>query len=284
MATITDKIYCTKCGREIKNGLLYCDRCGQSVRKSRERQAPKTSNRAEAERIHREQMERKKQRREKELKREKNRRRAIRRARVLAAFIAVLVLAAICFAVTFFSTDTSGFKSNTDAINEDIAKNSPAATESITSSSSSGTISTDFTRFEYNGMSCPYPTNFKKQSASGKELLRLTDAAGGAVMSISKDSVTASGSAASVVQEMMFAYYDEAAQLDPNPENRCGSDWYVVTYTSGGMTHHRKCVISGTSALCYDFEYENSSASAADYANCIAKLDENFTSVSSTQQ
>lgn len=280
---MAEKVYCTRCGREIKDGLLYCDRCGQSVKKSRERQAPKNGNRAQAERIHREQIERAKRRKEKEFKKQQNRRKATRRVRILAVATGVLVLAVICAAAAYISmSKNSAIISNDDIIKEDIAKSSPAATTSVvTSSSGSSTTDMSFKLFEYNGISCPYPVSFTASPSSGKELMRLNDTAGGAVMVIAQD---AAASAESAARDLMTQYYDEISSLGHVSENRCGSNWYIVTYNAGGITHHRKCVISGAAQLYYDFEYEDSSHMAADYARYIEKLDENFNAAEGSRQ
>ena len=276
---MTEKIYCIRCGREIKDGLLYCDRCGQSVTKSKEQQSKSRSNRKQAEQIHREQINRKRRREEKEIKKQAKRRKARKRAAVMSVIAGILILGVVCAVCAFiFMSESLGIKSVNDVVNEDIAKSAPTATTGqLTTSSVSTNTGMSFRNLEFGGLTCPYPESFTYKPTSGGEIERREDAAGGAIMTISSESV--SGAA----RDMMTAYYDEVSQLGSVTENRSGSDWYIVTYETDTSIIHRKCVINENIALMYNFEYDKSSAKAEEYANCIINLDEMFTSGQDSQ-
>ena len=275
---MTEKIYCIKCGREIKDGLLYCDRCGQSVAKSKAQQSGSKSKRKQAEQIHREQINRKKRREDKEKKKQIKRRKARRRAATMCVVVAVVILGVICAVCAYISMSTqSTIKSVDDVVNEDIAQASPAASTGQATTASVAATGMGFRLFEYGGLSCPYPENFAAKPSSGGELMRLEDEIGGAVMTISQERVSGAAS------DMMTSYYDEASTLGRVTENRSGSDWYIITYETDTSVSHRKCVIGSGTALRYDFEYDKSSAKAKDYASCTASLDEVFTSGQDSQ-
>ena len=278
---MTEKIYCIQCGREIKDGLLYCDRCGQSVAKSKEQQSKSKSKRAQAEQIHREQINRRKRREEKEIKKQVKRRKARKRAAVMGVIVAILVLGIICAvgAYILYGSGESSFKSVDDLANENIAQSSPESTTGqLTTSSVSTNTGMSFRNLEFGGLTCPYPENFAYKPTSGREIERLEDEAGGAIMTIS------SGSVSGAARDMMTVYYDEVSKFGTVSENRSGSDWYIVTYETDTSIAHRKCVINEDIALMYDFEYDKSSAKAEEYASCIENLDEMFTGVQDTQQ
>ena len=271
---MADQIYCIRCGREIKDGLLYCDRCGQSVAKSKEQQSKIKSKRARAEEIHREQINRKKLREAKEKKKQIKRRKARRRAVTLCVIVGILILGVVCAVCAYIAmSGNSSIKSVDDVVNEDIAQSSPAATTSqSTTSAVSSNPNMSFRIYEYGGISCPYPESFESVPSANDELMRLIDEVGGAVITISHMAV--SGAA----RDMMTAYYDEVSQLGKVTENRSGSDGYIVTYETDTTIFHRKCVIKDNVALMYNFEYDKSSAKVKDYESCIENLDETFTS------
>ena len=280
---MAEKIYCIKCGREIKDGLLYCDRCGQSVAKSKARQSKSKSKRKQAEQIHREQINRRKRREEKEIKKQAHRRKARRRAAVFGAFLGILVLGVVCASGAYiYMSRSSSIRSVDDVVNEDIAQSSPAATVGHeTTGSVSPNAGMNFRMCTFGGLSCPYPDSFKERSVTGDEIIKREDPEGGAIMTISGRAIAAGGAA----RDMMTAYYDEVFMLGDVTENRSGSDWYIVTYEIDTRVFHRKCVIDSTNgtALRYDFEYDKSSAKAEEYAGCIVSIDENFTSVQDNQ-
>ena len=282
---MADKIYCIRCGREIKDGLLYCDRCGQSVKKSKAQQSKNRSKRAQAEEIHREQINRKKRREAKEKKKQVKRRKARKRAAVMIVIIAILVLGVICAACAYISmSKSSSIRSVDDVVNEDIAQSSPAETTGrVTTASVSSNTGMSFRNVEFGGLVCPYPENFTSKPTSGRELMRVEDEAGGAVMTISGETGIAGGSASEAARGMMTAYYDEVSQLGNVTENRSGSDWYIVTYETDSGIAHRKCVIKDGAALYYNFEYDKSSAKAEEYAGYIANLDGMFTAGQDSQ-
>ena len=273
---MTEKIYCIKCGRELKDGLLYCDRCGQSVTKSRAQQSKNKSKRARAEEIHREQINRKKRREAKEKKKQAKRRKARRRAAVMCVIVGILILGIVCAVCAYiYMSNNSSIRSVDDVVKEDIAQ-SPTTTTGQTTTASVASTGVGLRVYEYSGISCPYPESFISAPSSGGELMRLTDDIGSAVMTISRGQVSGSGAAA--VSDAMTAYYDEVSKLGKVTENRSGSDWYIVTYETDVSIGHRKCVIADGAALQYDFEYDKSSAKAKEYAGLIANLDEVFTS------
>ena len=265
---MSEKIYCIQCGREIKEGLLYCDRCGQSVAKSREQQSRNKSNRRQAEQLHREQINRKKRREAKEIKKQVKRRKARRRA------AAILILGIVCASGAYvYMTKNSSIKSMDEVVSENTAQSSPAAQTSgqNTVSSSGGYTGMGFRMLEHNGIYCPYPESFTQTTPSGGELIKLEDAPGGAVMTITEEK--ASGDA----RDMMTAYYDSVSALGSVTENRSGTNWYIVSYETDSRVRHRKCVVTSNGALCYDFEYDKTSGSADAYQSCIANLDAEFT-------
>ncbi len=268
---MSEKIYCIQCGREIKEGLLYCDRCGQSVAKSKQQQTKNKTNRRQAEELHREQINRRKRREEKEIKKQIKRRKARKRAIIMGITAAILILGVFSAAGAYiYMTKNSSIKSVDDVVNEDITQASPEVTSGQTIVSSASTdAGIGFRTFEHNGLSCPYPENFmQKTSVSG--LMHLEDPAGGAVMKISAENVSG------LPSDMMTAYYDSASGLGKVTENRSGADWYIVTYETDSLICHRKCIISGNNALCYDFQYDKASAKASEYGDIITSLDETF--------
>lgn len=270
---MADKIYCIQCGRELKDGLRYCDKCGQSVAKSKQQQSKSTSKRAQAEEIHREQINRKKRREEKEKKKQIKRRKARKRAAVMSVIVAILILGIICALCGYiYMSKNTGIKSVEDVVNEDIAQSSPVTATAQTTTSSVSSAGTSVRNFEFRGIVCPYPENFVSMPAVDGELERREDEIGGAVMTISHESVSGAAS------DMMTAYYDEVSTLGNVRENRSGSDWYIVTYETDTSVIHRKCVIKDSTALMYNFEYDKSSAKAKDYESLITNLDGMFTS------
>ena len=282
---MSEKIYCIKCGREIKEGLLYCDRCGQSVAKSKAQQSKSKSKRRQAEQIHREQINRRKRREEKEIKKQVKRRKARRHAAMLAAFIGILILGVICAACAYiYMSKNTTIKSVDDVVNEDIAQSSPAATSVLeTTGSVSSGAGVSFRVCEYGGLSCPYPESFVQRPSSGGELMHLEDNSGDAVMTISHESLRAADTG-ETARTLMTEYYDDVYALGDVTENRSGSDWYIITYETETTICHRKCVIGdGGVTLRYDFEYNKSSAKAKEYASCITSLDEVFTSGQNNQ-
>ncbi|MCH5213304.1 MAG: hypothetical protein J1G06_09825 [Oscillospiraceae bacterium] len=285
---VKEKIYCIKCGREIKEGLLYCDRCGQSVAKSKAQQSKSKSKRRQAEQIHREQINRRKRREEKEIKKQAKRRKARRSAAVICVIIGIILLGVLCAAGGYiYMSGSSSIKSIDDVVNEDIAQSSPVvANGRETTGSASSDTGMSFKLYEYGGLACPYPESFTQKSTSGGELLRLEDAAGGAVMTLTQESVPPADDMLAAADELMTAYYRDALALGSVTKTRLGAGWYIITYETDTRIFHRKCVISSdgsNTALRYDFEYDKSSAKAEEYANCIASLDENFISGQDSQ-
>ncbi len=261
-----DKIYCTKCGREIKKGLLYCDRCGQSVKKSIEKQSSKTEKQQQIEALHQERKNRNKKRAENEKKRRINREKHRKNVKILLFVVGILVIALASAIIAYIATQPT-IKEVDDAVYED-ARNMATIPPSNRQTSASSTVNTDFRSVEANGIVCPYPETFDESANGIGEVMHLNDSVGGAVMVIAKD--TPSGEA----KDMMSEY---AAHSGGNVSfSRAGDNWYSVTVETEGQITHRKYVIKNGLALYYDFTYDKTSSSAAEYGECINNLDENF--------
>lgn len=264
------KIYCTGCGREIKSGLLYCDRCGRSVKKSRENQAGKSKTK-QIEELHRERLNRKERLKEKEKKQREKRKKAKKHARMALPIILIALIGLLSAVAAYISMSSSGgIMHNEDMIAENVSE-TPAAT--IPAQLSTGTTAdnrnTNFKLFEYNGVSCPYPASYITGTPGTNELMLLTDAAGGAIMSIATQSETGN------CKDLMVEYLKTAG--DKLSYSRASDNWYSVTVEADGRIMHRKLVIENGTVLLYDFSYGIDSPYAEEYEVCITHLDENFT-------
>lgn len=261
-----NKIYCTQCGREIKEGLLYCDRCGQSVKKSIEKQNPKTEKQQQIEALQQERKSRQEKRNQREKKRMINKEKHKKNVKILLFIVGILIIALVSAVISYIKTQPT-IKEVDDVVLED-AENMATIPPSSQQTSTASTVNTDFKTIEANGIVCPYPETFTESANGIGEVLHLSDSVGGAVMVIAKDSP--SGEA----KDLMSEY---AAHSGGNVTfSRAGDNWYAVTVTAGEQITHRKYVIKNGLALYYDFTYDTSSASLTEYEECITNLDENF--------
>ncbi len=262
------KIYCTNCGREIRDGLHYCDRCGQSVKKSLEQQSPKEKRKKQIEQIENNRMSRREKMRERDIKRRKNREKSRKQLRVLLIIVIFLIIGLISAISAFIiMSGSSQIKHVDDTVREDLAASATETPKEI-ETMASGT-QTDFKTIEANGISCPYPAGFLPGTSSGNTVLEVSDAKGGAVMAIVKDKPSGTDTA-----ELMMA---AASKLGGSlTYSRAGEDWYEITVRNDGMITHRRYVINGGSALYYDFTYDEKSSCAREYEAYITNMDENF--------
>jgi cytoskeletal protein RodZ len=284
-------MYCKNCGKHLEEGTRFCDRCGQSVRKSgSSEQAERHRN---IEELKEERLNRKKRLAEKEareaMKNERRKKRRKSNRGVGLFFIIVILLAAVSMLITYHLVRTD---SKNAALNQDVTATAtptattstnvvvstqttqqPSATASSTTSSTESTTASagdeEYRVFEINNVGCPYPSSFSKKSVSGTEKLSLVDTNGGATMSISQEQGV-NGTAAELMKEY-------AGTVGVNPEySLAGKDNYVITMEKNNTVYHRKCIISGTTAIYYDFQYLKTSSSRAQYEQCIAYIDENM--------
>lgn len=278
-------MYCKNCGKYLEEGTRFCDRCGQSVRKNtNSEQAERHRN---IEELKEERLNRKKRLAEQEAREEIRRKYKKKRRKstggAMAFVIAVILLAIVSITVSYhLATKDSSIKMNNDT--------SPAPTVKTTASSSAGnqiqqtpsstgkaqeekhsSLSPDgFRVFEINNVGCPYPSGFTKQAVSGSAKLSLTDTVGGATMMVSQE-LGIKGSPAELMKEY-------AGTLGVNPDySRATKDNYSITAKKNGTVYHRKCIISGSSAIYYDFTYQSTSSSRAQYEQYIEYIDENMT-------
>ena len=96
----------------------------------------------------------------------------------------------------------------------------------------------------------------------------LTDAAGGAIMSIATQPQTGNGK--DLMVEYLKAVGGELLY------SRASDDWYVVTVIVDDRIMHRKLVLENGTVPLYDFSYGVDSPYAEEYEVCITNLDENF--------
>lgn len=275
-------MYCKNCGKYLEEGTRFCDRCGQSVRKSgSSEQAVRHQN---IEELKEERLNRKKRLAEMEAreamknKRKQKRRRQNRR---IAAFLIIVVLLAIVSIVVTYSLTRSSSKLNGNnstpapAATQAPSSNTVVTTQGTQTSGNTGTSpanssSGDYRVFEINNVACPYPSDFSKKTVSGNEKLSLVDSVGGGIMSISQEQNVSDSPA-----ELMK---DFASTIGVNPSySLADKEGYAITSEKNNTVYHRKCIISGSTAIYYDFQYSAMSSSRARYEQCIAYIDNNMT-------
>lgn len=283
-------MYCKNCGKYLEEGTRFCDRCGQSVRKNaNSEQAVRHQN---IEELKEERLNRKKRLAEMEAREAmKNKRKKKRRKqnRGLAAFMIIVVLLAILSVVIAYSLMRSS-SSITDGGNSEIVP-SPQATQAASGNTavnqtsipqgtsnpvqngqqgSQTSSSDDYRVFEINNIACPYPSDFSKKSVSGNEKLSLVDSAGGGIMSISQEQ-----GVRTVPSEQMKDY---ASQLGGSVSySLADKNGYAITVEKNNTVYHRKCIMSGSSAIYYDFQYSAMSSARARYEQCVSYIDNNMT-------
>ncbi len=199
----------------------------------------------------------------------------------MAFVIAVLVLAILSIAISYhLATKDSKINDNADSTPAPSAQavSGNTASQPQASASTAGTQeqknstlpSDGFRVFEINNVGCPYPSGFTKQAVSGSAKLSLTDTAGGATMTVNQE-LGVTGSPAELMKEY-------AGELGVTPDySLAAKDNYSVTAKKNGTVYHRKCIISGSSAIYYDFVYQTNSSSRAQYEQYIEYIDENMT-------
>lgn len=286
-------MYCKNCGKYLEEGTRFCDRCGQSVRKNaNSEQAVRHQN---IEELKEERLNRKKRLAEMEAREAmKNNRKKKRRKqnRGLAAFMIVVVLLAILSVVVAYllmrssSSITGGGNSEivpspqatqasaagNTAVNQTAlpqGTSAPVQTAQNGQQSSQTSSSDDYRVFEINNIACPYPSDFGKKSVSGNEKLSLVDSAGGGIMSISQEQ----GVRTTPSEQMK----DYASQLGGSVSySLADKNGYAITVEKNNTVYHRKCIMSGSSAIYYDFQYSAMSSARARYEQCVSYIDNNM--------
>lgn len=268
-------MYCKNCGKYLEEGTRFCDRCGQSVRKStNSEQAVRHQN---IEELKEERLNRKKRLAELEAREAmKNKRKQKRRKKnrgITAFMVIVLMLAAVAIILSYSITRCSSEKKN-NAGNNDVTTTDTPAVSGITdnnagaSSVTAAPIASDgeYRVFEINNVVCPYPSDFSKKAVSGSEKLSLVDSVGGGVMAISQEQGVSDTPA-----ELMKEF---AKTIGVNPSySLADKTSYTITSEKNNTIYHRKCIISGNTAIYYDFQYSSMSSSRARYEQCVAYID-----------
>lgn len=274
-------MYCKNCGKYLEEGTRFCDRCGQSVRKSaNSEQAVRHQN---IEELKEERLNRKKRLAELEAREAmKNKRKQKRRKKnrgITAFMVTVLMLAVVAMILAYSITRCSSEKKNNTGNNDVTATETPAAS-GITDNNATGASSVQTTAapvvsdgeyrvFEINNVVCSYPSDFSKKAVSDKEKLSLVDSVGGGVMSISQEQGVSDTPA-----ELMKEF---AKTIGVNPSySLADKTSYTITSEKNNTIYHRKCILSGTTAIYYDFQYSSMSSSRARYEQCVAYIDSNM--------
>lgn len=282
-------MYCKNCGKYLEEGTRFCDRCGQSVRKSaNSEQAVRHQN---IEELKEERLNRKKRLAELEAREAmKNKRKQKRRKKnrgVTAFMVTVLLLAVVAIILSYSITRCSSEKKNNAGTNGEVtATQTPAVSGIVNNNTVTNTASPqtsqapqnsaapvvsdgEYRVFEINNVACPYPSDFSKKAVSGNEKLSLVDSVGGGIMSISQEQGVSDTPA-----ELMKAY---ARTNGINPSySLADKTGYTITSEKNNTVYHRKCIISGNTAIYYDFEYSSMSSSRARYEQCVAYIDSNM--------
>lgn len=266
-----ERIYCTGCGREIRDGLLYCDRCGRSVKKSIQQQKPLKYRQIEE--IHKERRERKQRQQEMAAKRKQQKQKALKRTRVLVLVLALLIIALVSSIVAFVKM--SGDKSMKD-MDDVIRENVEATTEPSEEPENVVTVTTmpdtsGYAEVAVSGQKISYPSTFTSAAAEGDETARFKDPSGDAEISVGRESV--SGSAI----DMMSEYFSKTGVEGEPDVNSANKTRYLITYTKDGEVIHRKLVIKDGAAVYYDFTYSESSSKKSEYEKYISEMDTLFT-------
>ena len=279
-------MYCKNCGKYLEEGTRFCDRCGQSVRKNaNSEQAVRHQN---IEELKEERLNRKKRLAEMEAreamknKRKQKRRKQNRRVAVFMIVVIILAIVSVVAAYNFMRSSspitdgenvvsTQAPQSTQAAGSSAVGQTGGVNTSSPNPQSTAGAVANNgnYRVFEINNVECPYPSDFGKKTVSGNEKLSLVDSVGGGTMSISQEQ-SVSGTPA----ELMKDYADE---IGVNPSySLADKNGYAITIEKNNTIYHRKCIISGSTAIYYDFEYSSMSSSRARYEQCVAYIDSNM--------
>lgn len=273
-------MYCKNCGKYLEEGTRFCDRCGQSVRKSaNSEQAVRHQN---IEELKEERLNRKKRLAELEAREAmKNKRKQKRRKKnrgITAFMVTVLMLAVVAMILAYSITRCSSEKKNNAGNGEVQATQTPAASGITDNNAGATSVQTtavpvvsdgEYRVFEINNVVCPYPSDFSKKAVSDKEKLSLVDSVGGGVMSISQEQGVSDTPA-----ELMKEF---AGTIGVSPSySLADKTSYTITSEKNNTIYHRKCILSGTTAIYYDFQYSSMSSSRARYEQCVAYIDSNM--------
>lgn len=271
-------MYCKNCGKYLEEGTRFCDRCGQSVRKSaNSEQAVRHQN---IEELKEERLNRKKRLAEMEaretMKNKKKQRRRKQNRKIAAFLIFVIIIAVISIVVAYNSMRSSSMipGGGDTSATPSPAVNTPAdGTQGAGGTDVNGTgtetQSGEYRVFEVNNVACPYPADFSKKTVSGNEKLSLVDSVGGGIMSVSQEQNVTDTPA-----ELMKEY---AGAIGVSPSySLADKNSYTITSEKNNTVYHRKCIISGNSAIYYDFQYTAMSSSRARYEQCVSYIDKNM--------
>ena len=254
--------YCKNCGRQLKDGMRFCDRCGQSVRKAQE--SGQTARHREIRELQEERLNRKKHLEEKERKQQriKEKRRKNNNGCLFVGIIVLIVVACLSVYIGHRLGQSSSSTNNTDNPSM-LATSEPTVTP--------GTAAVgDYKELVVGNIRCPYPSSFKTSgTVSGDVKLSVSDSLGGAKMVIAQEART---------EGPMELAKEYIAQIGAGAQDtmKKGDDWYSVTASVNGTVDHRKCIVRKGLAVYYDFEYSESSGSAATYEGYIEEIDKNF--------
>lgn len=250
-------MYCKNCGRQLKEGTRFCDRCGQSVRKNTQ------TKRQEIEELKTERLNRKKRLAEKEARQTQNKKKR-RSGSNTFVFIIVILLIAVLSVIIGYNMFSKNEPININAGSTAAPGGTSAAATPQTSASS---LKSGYATITVGSVTCPYPSVFHTNTASGNEKLNLVDSLGGATMIVSQEGKTG------VPKDLMLQYAEENGNVT---YSRAGDDWYAITVESGDTINHRKCIIRNGLAVYYDFSYKSSTSSGSKYEEYIDYIDANF--------
>lgn len=254
-------MYCKNCGRQLKERTRFCDRCGQSVRKSN--QTVGSARKKEIEELKAERLNRKKRLAEKEAKQAYMKKRKKKRGGAVKFVFAALLIAVISVMVGY-KLMSSGQRPNTLAATSQPSMNN----QTTPSQAPSSGVKNGYTSITISGITCPYPSSFRSDPVTGNQKLNLTDALGGAVMTVTQEGK--SGSASDLMREYARETGGEISY------SRAGNDWYALTTEAQGSVYHRKCILKNGIAVYYDFTYSSSASTAQKYQEYIEYIDSNF--------
>ena len=149
------------------------------------------------------------------------------------------------------------------------ATNTPTDTAnnvSSTSSPSNSASKNGYSKMTISGVTCVYPSTFNSNPTTGNQKLNLTDALGGATMTVSQEGK--SGAPSDLMRDYARQTGGEVSY------SRAGDDWYAVTVTTDDTVYHRKCVLKNGIAVYYDFSYSSMTSTAQKYTEYIDYMEE----------
>lgn len=264
-------MYCKNCGRQLKEGTRFCDRCGQSVRKNN--QNSQTAKRKEIEELKAERLNRKRRLQEKEAKQARNKKRRKSKGNVVIFLVVALLIAIVSVIIGYnmMSPSDNGLGTTHNSTNTPAsATNKPAETAKVstTEAPSNSASKNGYSTMTISGVTCVYPSTFNSNPTTGNQKLNVTDALGGATMTVSQEGK--SGAPADLMRDYARQTGGEVSY------SRAGDDWYAVTITTSDTVYHRKCVLKNGIAVYYDFSYSAMSSATQKYTEYIDYMDSNF--------